>query len=292
MMDAEARRTIEPVVLRLTLVAVLLTAAGHWSIRFPTLLGAGVLLALPRLQRTPWPWLALAALVAARVVHRWPLADNHVYLAAYWLLAIGLALASRTPRAALAAGARPLVGLVFAFAVLWKAFLSPDYLDGRFYRVTLLTDDRFAGAVRLFGGLAEDDLAANREILTPLRGGAVPFEAPDLHEPPAFRRLVVAATWGSLALEAVIAALFLAPLASAEAARHAALLAFCVGTYALAPVAGFAWLLLSMGAAQCRTRERAWSVAYVAVFFLVLGYSEVPWAPLLANSLGVTAAAP
>ena len=31
-------------------------------------------------------------------------------------------------------------------AVLWRAALSPDYVDGRFFRVTLLTDERFAEA--------------------------------------------------------------------------------------------------------------------------------------------------
>ena len=58
------------------------------------------------------------------------------------------------PATTLATSSRWLLGAAFAMAVLWKAVLSPDYVDGRFFRVTLLTDERFADAALLFGGLA------------------------------------------------------------------------------------------------------------------------------------------
>jgi hypothetical protein len=69
--------------------------------------------------------------------------------------------------------------------------------------------------------------------------------------------------------------------------KHGSLLAFCFGTYAFAPVAGFGWLLLIMGLAQCDYDQRALRGLYVAAFLLVLVYSEVPWAALLGNWLGV-----
>src|SRR5436190_1875544 len=80
------------------------------------------------------------------------------------------------------------------------------------------------------------------------------------------------ATWGTLALEAAIAALSLAPLPGrvAEGLRHAALLAFCLTTYALAPVAGFGWILVALGAAQCRPESQRLRAAYVATYALVL----------------------
>ena len=56
-------------------------------------------------------------------------------------------------------------------AVLWKAVLSPDYVDGRFFRVTLLTDERFADASLVFGGLSRDQMAQNRKFLEPLPEG-------------------------------------------------------------------------------------------------------------------------
>ena len=120
----------------------------------------------PRALRTPAVWAAVAALVAVRIADDWPLADNHIYLLAYWALAIALALRALDVSATLAATmSRWLLGLAFAFAVLWKALLSPDFLDGRFFRVTLLTDPRFAEAALLIGGLSEADLEANRRAL-------------------------------------------------------------------------------------------------------------------------------
>ena len=47
----------------------------------------------------------------------------------------------------LAWNARALIGLAFAFAVLWK-LLSPDYLDGRFFRVALVEDHRLEPITR------------------------------------------------------------------------------------------------------------------------------------------------
>ena len=58
---------------------------------------------------------------------------------------------------------------------------------------------------------------------------------------------------------------------------------FCATTYALAPVAGFGWLLATMGLAQCRPDQRTLRGAYVAVFVLILLYTEIPWAGVLAD---------
>lgn len=50
----------------------------------------------------------------------------------------------------------------------------------------------------------------------------------------------------------------------------------CTVTYAVATVDGFGWLLLAMGAAQCRLEQRRTRLAYVAVFVLILLYREIP----------------
>ena len=102
-----------------------------------------------------------------------------------------------------------------------------------------------------------------------------------LVEPPALRRLAAARTWGGLALEAVVASAFLLP--SPPAARHAALLLFCVVTHAFAPVAGFGCLLLVL--AQTDPQETRLRVLYVAGYFLVLIYADAPWASLLDRSV-------
>jgi hypothetical protein len=269
-------------VLTLTAIILLLRPLDVWWLA-PFVLAASCLsLVLRSVRRAPIMWLLLAVLVAARIVLVWPLSDNHIYLLTYWCLAIGLALADPRPGATLATSSRWLLGAAFALAVLWKAVLSPDYVDGRFFRVTLLTDQRFADASLLFGGLTPDQMAENRKFLEALPDGAELLTPPTFIEPPRLQVFAKVATWGGLALEALIALLCLSPAHRAlELARHVALLLFCATTYALAPVAGFGWLIATMGLAQCRPPQRTLRTAYIAAFLLVLLYSEIPWTAVL-----------
>ena len=105
-------------------------------------------------------------------------------------------------------------------------------------------------------------------------------------EPPRLRAFATVATWGGLILEGLIAvACLIPPRARLDLARHGLLLTFCFTTYALAPVAGFGWLLATMGLAQCRPGQSVLRGAYVAVFILILMYSEIPWTGILADWL-------
>ena len=62
-------------------------------------------------------------------------------------------------------------------------------MDGRFFRVTLLTDARFADASLVFGGLTPDQMAQNRKFLEPLPDGAELLDPPPFVEPPRLRML-------------------------------------------------------------------------------------------------------
>jgi hypothetical protein len=273
--------------LRLTAVALLLRPMGPLIVR-PAILAAAVLaLIVPRVLRHPATWFLLSLLIAARIAEDWPLSDNHIYLFCYWCLAIGLALCTTDRAEAIAFSSRWLIGLAFAFAVFWKAVLSPDFVDGRFFRVTLLTDPRFAAAARLIGGLSPAELDANRQALAPLPEGAALLDPPAVVEPGRLRAFAAISTWGVLVLEAAVAALMLAPSGRVVVAlRHAALLGFCLITYAFAPVAGFGWLLLVMGLAQV-TAGRPWlEAAYITAFLAVVFYDDLPWAQLLLQWTG------
>ncbi len=255
---------------------------GPWFVRPVVLAAAALVLISPRALRTPAVWAAVAALVAVRIFDDWPLADNHIYLLVYWTLAIALSLRGADTVEVLSTTSRWLLGLAFAFAVLWKILLAPDFLDGRFFRVTLLTDPRFAEAAMLIGGLSDHDLESNRRALVPLPDGAALANPPVVIEPPRLRALAIVSTWGVVLLEAGVAVLMLAPRRRiASWLRHVLLLTFCLVTYAFAPVAGFGWLLIVMGAAQTGEADVWPRRAYVAAFLIVLFYSEVPWAGLL-----------
>jgi hypothetical protein len=254
---------------------------GDWYVR-PIVLGLAVLsLVSPRILRRAETWLVVALLIAWRIAADWPLADNHIYLLGYWCLAAAIGLRASEPPTSLATSGRLLIGLAFACAVVWKLLLSPDFIDGRFFRVTLLTDPRLVHAAQLIGGLSDAEIEANRKALEPVPGGAERLEPVPILESPRLRALAVAGKWGVLLLEAAVAMLMLWPSARLAMARHAALLMFCVTTYAFAPVAGFGWLLLVMGAVQVLPHQRWLRSAYVAAFVVVLFYAEVPWPAML-----------
>jgi hypothetical protein len=275
------------VALRLTAVVVLLRPMGAWYVR-PAILGlAALALVSAGALRLSVVWLSLAGLIAVRIVADWPLADNHIYLLAYWCLAAAIALRAGEPVGSLGSSGRWLIGLSFACAVVWKALLSPDFLDSRFFRVTLLTDPRLTNAAQLVGGLSDKQIEADYEALEPLPQGAELAEPPIVVEPARLRVFARMSTWGVLMLEATVAALMLMPsVRFVAAARHATLLAFCLTTYAFAPVAGFGWLLLVMGAAQVQPHQTWLRRVYVGVFMVILAYAEVPWAGIVLDLSG------
>jgi hypothetical protein len=181
---------------------------------------------------------------------------------------------------------RWLVGSAFLCAVLWKGLLAPDFLDARFFRVTLVTDERFADLSRAVGGLSGSQLATNRAALVALPQGAELLDGPVIVEPPALQRLGLALTWGGFILEALVAGAFLSRWPHAlHRVRHGLLIAFVGLTYAVAPVAGFGWLLAAMGLAQCAQEQHAFRLAYLGAFVLVLVYAETPVIHLILSGM-------
>jgi hypothetical protein len=138
----------------------------------------------------------------------------------------------------------------------------------------------------LFGDLEKPQLLENREYLFPLPEGAELLHPPRLVEPPALKRLAYLFTWAGITLEATIALIMLIPLPQlVKQLRHFLVLGFCIVTYAFAPVAGFGWLILVMGLAQCSPARNRLRVAYLTTYLLVLLYSEIPWVRLLYDVL-------
>jgi hypothetical protein len=270
--------------MRLTLLALLWKPVGQaWTRPSIALLaGIGLLFAAPR--RSPLFWAALLALAVWRVGSAWPLGDNHSFLLCYWLLAIALATRARDADAVLAWNGRALVGLVFAFATLWKVVLSPDYLDGRFFGVTLLDDERLEAATRLAADLDESELARLRALVREHVDGVRAPGRDDPALPPRFVAVSELLTFSLVALELAVAVVFLAPARLGLArARDPVLLVFTGTVYALAPVEGFGWLLLSMGVAQSESGHSRTRRAYAAVFAIVLVATRWPWLGKLAG---------
>lgn len=268
--------------LRLTLLALALAPPLLWFERMPVLLLAGLGLAVPAALRAPALWLGLAAISSALLFWNFPFSDNHDYLGALWCLAVGCALLSRAPAATLAHHGRRLLGLTFLFATLWKLALSPDFVDGRFFRVLLLSDARFENLAVLAGGMTWEDWERNDLAIDELlRSAPAPGGAP-LYEPPQLRRLAAALTVFTGAMEAALALAFLWPPGRGPSRwRHPLLLGFAAATFSFATVRGFGWLLMALGVSQCAGDERRTRAAYLCVFGLIGLYHAVPWSRAL-----------
>jgi hypothetical protein len=271
-------RDLDPVDLarRLTLADLVLRPIGDAWLR-PGMLALAVLgLVLPSVARSAWFWLLLTVLTALRLVDSWPLADNHAYLLVYWCLAVAIASRDEDPRRTLAFEGRVLLALVFTLAVLWKA-ISPDYLDGRFFRVALVTDERLAPYAQIVGGLDDDALLERREELTRHADSPAADDAAPSPEPARFHVAALAATWGAFAWEVLLALAFLWPAGPGVARfRDPLLIGFCALTFLVAPVSGFGWLLIALGVAQTEAGAVRMRAAYVGVFALVYLYRELP----------------
>ena len=93
-------------VLTLTAIILLLRPLDVWWVAAFVLAAACLSLLSRTVRRAPITWILVALFVSARIVVVWPLSDNHIYLLAYWCLAIGLALSSANPAATLSASSR------------------------------------------------------------------------------------------------------------------------------------------------------------------------------------------
>lgn len=230
---------------------------------------AAVVVLTPEVRRSPWPWIAFLAYHGGLAVTRWYAIDNHDILIAYWALALAIA-ASRGQRDdSLATQARVVIGFVFGLAALWKVF-SHTFLTGDFFRVTMLTDPRFARVAGFVPGVGAGDVTANMEAMDRARVSAEPAVVAlagfDEVVP-----LAVALTVGTLFLEVAVAVLMLLPDGlRAEVARSSALALFVVATYMLVPVPRFGIALLCMGIAQATRLPRVrWGFA-IAVALLAV----------------------
>ena len=273
---------------RVTLVYFMVRPLGPWWAHVPALLLASCGLLVPWLARRAGFWFLLTAAVASWVIPAWSFIDNHAYLLVYWCLALACSRAfSDDPDHTLATNARWMVGLVFALAVLWKVVLSPDFMNGEFFRAILLADGRFRELSLLGGGVTAETYRHNVELLQRLAAGKLGLTAVQLTEP--HRQVVLAqiATWWTALVESAVAVFFLLPRRLAAARlRDPILLFFCWMTYPFATIAGFGWLLTILGMAQLEPERRGVRLLYLATFGLILIDQLVPWTRALTALLG------
>jgi hypothetical protein len=226
--------------------------------------------------RQPAFWFTLVALwVLIFLPNNWASADNHKWLIIYWALALGLAMRSTRPLQVLATNARLLIGLVFLSATVWK-IVSPDFPDGGFFHLTLLTDVRFTQLAEIVGGLDDGASSSNRAAIDAWDDPTGAVTAATLQDGSRVAALAQLMALCTIVLEGLVAVAFLAPERWKIArVRELFLLLFVVATYPIAPVVGFGWLLVVMGLAQSRLRRPGAEAVYVLAFLAIFAFTEV-----------------
>lgn len=253
----------------LTAAYFLVHGGGIWYLALPlAVIGIAGLLLRPLLANSSY-WLAMSAFAAFACFRNWHLVENDMFLATYWAIALHCSLLTRTPRETAGSQARWLTVLFMAIGCAWK-FSSPDYLNGTFFKAALLTDGRLAGLSRVLAGVSASSQHMNgvriaelgafdaTAVAVPILGGA---------------RLALAAgllTWGTLALQALVTLVFVAPPRPFLARlKIPLLLALVLTVTALSKTAGFGWILLAMGVAHTSTDDRRGRGMCYAGFLLI-----------------------
>lgn len=261
--------------LRLTLIDLILRPIGSWEIRVPILITSILGLVIPGLLKKPAIWFLLTVLTISRVILDWPLSDNHAYLLFLWCFAIFI-FTLRKDKTLLTQNAKLMIGLAFAFAFIWKAFLSPDFLDKRFFSFAIIEDPRFSQFTQLVCNISEDELYYFRDYITQHIDGeliyveVIDFNLNCIDEVSGFL------TYYTLILELMIALLFLIPKHMAISKfRDYFLILFCLSVYSVATVEGFGWLLIAMGISQSDNKKIP-VLLYILCFLIILIYREIP----------------
>lgn len=260
----------------LTLLFFLVYGDGYAEYPAEALAIVGLL--FPAARRHWSLWAAMAAIhLVLEVVPDWSEMVNHEWLAIWWVVALAGAARSPEPDEALAPIARLLVGLVFAFAVIWKV-TTPEFTSGAFFEFTLVTDPRFEVVGELAGGLPDGARERNRSAIADGFGrGDDPAGSDQVALIGGPRIAVVADVLvvSTIVVEGLVALAFLLPATRAgpwgalTRRRDAALIGFVVFTYPLAPVVSFAWLLLAMGLAQAERHDPRARLWWVGAFVML-----------------------
>jgi len=225
--------------LQLTLLDFILKPVGSWVIRALVLTVAILALLIPGLLKNTLVWFLLAALTLTWLILDWPLSDNHAYLLFVWCFAVFLSTLIKE-KSMLSKNARVMIGLVFVFAFIWKAFLSPDFLDGKFFSLNMVEDPRFSEFTQLSCDIKNDELNNFRNYVKQHVDGNLLHKENIKFDLKCLNKVSFFLTCYSISLEFIIALLFLLPKRLyISKFRDYFLILFCVSIYSVATVEGF-----------------------------------------------------
>jgi len=257
--------------------AIVMIRNSHGGVYLMVSIAAiAIMLGFAKVRRSPWFWLGLAAVWAPRLIFHCYENEDHIFFGVYWFAAIGLALWGDQQHETLAKSARLLIGLSFAFALLWK-LMVPQFHDSSLLHYKLLYDYRFREMVtEPIGGLSQSATETNIDSIRSLRESPIQPTAVPIEVPARVTVLARSATAWTILAEGMLAALFLLPATKFTTSwRDPTLIFFMISTYIVAPVLGFASIFTAMGIAQDQSKNGRTRLAYGLTLLILLA-----WVPL------------
>ncbi len=235
-----------------------------------------ILLLSKSMLQVGWLWLLMFLCALAMVFLERDEIDNHKFLMTYWLLVLALAAGHDRAESLIRFNGRALVGLVFLFAVIWK-ILPGEFMDGSFFHLTFLSENRFGAFSMFVGGLDTQAMRVNRMLFQVLY--AVPAEdtAVILSSNEKMKTIALLSSYWTILIEGSIAVAFLAITSKRlDGIRDILLLLFVLTTYFLAPVISFGMVLCILGLSQCPQHMPRIKIAYVLAILLLQGINFMP----------------
>lgn len=216
-------------------------------------------------------WFGVVAVSLPRMAINFHGYEDHCFYLIYWCAALGLALSGENREFVLRKSGRLLIGICFALGCVWK-LVSAEFTGGSVFHFTLLFDRRMAEMITSpIGGASVASLTENLAAYQALRAADQPGNAITLDFPGRVSFLAWLMTAWTIAIEGLIAALFLLPSSRfTDRFRDLSLIFFMLTTYMVVPVLGFACAFVALGVAQ--TQSPRIRLAYLLTSLTLFGW--------------------
>ena len=277
------------IIQRLTLFTIIYITesdglAGYFA--HPVVIIAIIGFILPTLLKRQLFWIVVAILIPLKTLNTWSTQDNHKYLFNYWCIALAIAMGHKNPIKMLALNARIFIGAAFAFAVIWKGFLSPDFKNGDYFHFIYLTDRRFQYFLQFFCQMPAEAIDSNYGLLTNFTNSPT-FQA-QLQGPAHLHFIAQMTAWWTLLIESAVAISFLLPPKKwLGPYRDWLLMTFAIVTYFVVTVSSFGVILMTLGYTQSSVDNIRIRRAYIAAIVIILIYAKMNPLAILVKYLGL-----
>ena len=254
---------------RLSLLLVILHFSDSWVIFLPVSIASLFVFTLRSSAVNRWLWLCVLLGITVYNFHFWNQVDNHKYLINYWVGACFLSTFYKDRLNVLKANANVLIILTFLFALYWK-IASPDFLNGTFMQLQLLTEPRLQYLTVFFTNIEYDLLKDKLRLMEFMVSDPNLYMKITLNSDPVLMPLALLLTYSALVLEfGILASFILTKIRFFRMNRDYFLLVFLAATYLFVPVVAFGFTLAILGIAQIELYEiKKFKLYFLAFIFL------------------------